>query len=271
MTEPTEPRPLKRTIPPDLQRQVEDIQKKIPRTTGPHDDLDDSKKRLLVVGICLHTIISPVLRNYVVPVVTKLCYSLTKLHKINQQTFGSYLKKYPPTNKELNYEAINSNKDTFKWKRALYDYRVKSPVDLSRLFLQTHMAHSTTFDDSCDSSALLGIIINVDRFQAVIQSDTAKKYKEHDVKLDDNTNETHNIPYFEHNISLVSEGAPGSTDPIQWNRFLHKMANELNINCSQDVEKDEARRSYLSSRLKPGQATNLQLPLEGTTFEMFKM
>lgn len=34
MTEPTAPRPLKRTIPPDLQRQVEDIQIKVPRTTG---------------------------------------------------------------------------------------------------------------------------------------------------------------------------------------------------------------------------------------------
>lgn len=34
MTEPTAPRPLKRAIPPDLQRQVEDIQNKIPRTAG---------------------------------------------------------------------------------------------------------------------------------------------------------------------------------------------------------------------------------------------
>ncbi|CAC5358310.1 unnamed protein product [Mytilus coruscus] len=93
---------------------------------------------------------------------------------MNQQTFASYLKRYPPTNKELNYEAINSNKDTFKWNRALYDYRIRSPVDLSRLFLETHMAHFTTFDDSCDSSALLGIIINIDRFPAVVQSDAAK-------------------------------------------------------------------------------------------------
>lgn len=33
MTEPTEPRPLKRTIPPDVQENVEDIQKTILRTT----------------------------------------------------------------------------------------------------------------------------------------------------------------------------------------------------------------------------------------------
>ncbi|CAC5399403.1 unnamed protein product [Mytilus coruscus] len=83
---------------------------------------------------------------------------------------------------------------------------------------------------------------------------------------DDNNKETHNIPYFEHDISHVSEDAPASTDPIQWNRFLRKMVNKLNINCSQDVEKDEAWPLYLSSPLNPGkpdQATNLKLPLEG--------
>ncbi|CAC5372847.1 unnamed protein product [Mytilus coruscus] len=142
--------------------------------SGPPDDLDDSKKRWLVVGICLHTIISPVLRNYVVPVVTKLWYSLTRDNKINQQTFGSYLKRYAPTNTELNYEAINSNKTMHGRNGARYDYKVKSPVDLSRLFIQTHMAHFTAFDDSCDSSALLGLIVNIDRFPAVVQSNAIK-------------------------------------------------------------------------------------------------
>ncbi|VDI58943.1 Hypothetical predicted protein [Mytilus galloprovincialis] len=171
MTEATESRPLKRKIPPDLQREVEEIQNKVPMIIDPSDDLDDNKKRWLVVGICLHAIISPVLRNYVVPVVTKLCYTLVRLYNIEQQTYGNYLKTYAPTNTELNYEAINSNKANHKRKRALYDYRVRSAVDLSRLFLQTHMAHFTAFDDSCDSSALLGIIINIDRFPAVVQSD----------------------------------------------------------------------------------------------------
>lgn len=34
MTEQTELRPLKRSIPPDLQERVEDIQIKVPRTSG---------------------------------------------------------------------------------------------------------------------------------------------------------------------------------------------------------------------------------------------
>ncbi|XP_063411165.1 uncharacterized protein LOC134694100 [Mytilus trossulus] len=166
-----EDRPLKRTIPPDLQTQVEDIQIKVPRTTGPPDDLDDRRKRWLIVGICLHTIISPILRTYVVNVVTKLFYSLTSQNKIHKQTYGSFLKRYSPTNTELNYEAINNNKTLYGRNRARYDYRVKTPVDLSRLFLQTHMAHFTAFDDSCDSSALLGIIVSIDRFPPVVRAD----------------------------------------------------------------------------------------------------
>ncbi|XP_076088649.1 uncharacterized protein LOC143059071 [Mytilus galloprovincialis] len=174
MTEQTELRPLKRSIPPDLQERVEDIQIKVPRTTviGPPDDLDDRKRRWLIVGICLHSIISPVLRTYVVPVVTKLCYSLTSRNNIHKQTDISYLKKYPPTNTTLNYQAINSNKT--KRNKAKYDYRVRSAVDLSRLFLHTHMAHFTAFDDSCDSSALLGIIINIDRFPKDVQHDAGQ-------------------------------------------------------------------------------------------------
>ncbi|XP_063412598.1 uncharacterized protein LOC134695304 [Mytilus trossulus] len=172
MTEPTEPRPSKRTLPPDLQGEVEDIQKKVPRTAGPLDYLDKRTKRWLIVGICLHTIISPVLRTYVVNVVTKLCYSLTSRNNIHKQTHGNYLKRY--SNTELNYAAINNNKTHHGWNRPKYDYRVKSPVDLSRLFLQTHMAYFTAFDDSCDSSALLGIIVNIDKFPVDVRSDAQK-------------------------------------------------------------------------------------------------
>ncbi|CAG2222922.1 unnamed protein product [Mytilus edulis] len=171
MTEQRELRPLKRSIPPDLQERVEDIKIKVSRTAdiGPPDELDERKRRWLIVGICLHTIISPVLRTYVVPVVTKLCYSLTSRNNIHKQTDLSYLKRYAPTNTILNYQAINSNKT--KRNKAQYDYRVRSVVDFSRLFLQTHMAHFTAFDDSCDSSALLGIIVNIDRFPKDVQYD----------------------------------------------------------------------------------------------------
>ncbi|CAG2246436.1 unnamed protein product [Mytilus edulis] len=70
-----------------------------------------------------------------------------------------------------------------------------------------------------------------------------------------------------------SEGAPGFTDPIKWNNFLHKLTAKLKIDFSEETEVDSVRTSYLPSRLNPGssdKATQLKLPLEGTTIEVFK-
>ncbi|CAC5368757.1 PSMD2 [Mytilus coruscus] len=74
-------------------------------------------------------------------------------------------------------------------------------------------------------------------------------------------------------LKVQDEGAPGSTDPIKWNNFLHKLTAKLKINCSEETEVDSVRTSYLPSRLNPNnsdKATHLKLPLEGTTIEVFK-
>lgn len=93
---------------------------------------------------------------------------MTRIYKIDNQNYPSHLKKYSRT--YLNYEMINKNKDNFgKWTNR-YDYRVKYPVDLSKLFLQTHMAKYQGIDDTCDLSALLGMIINIDEFPVSVRS-----------------------------------------------------------------------------------------------------
>lgn len=98
---------------------------------------------------------------------------LQQSDNIHQQTYPNQLKKYRPTNKELNYEAINNNvtipKVRGKRDKPNYDYKVTNGVDLSKLFLQTHMAHYNAFDDTCDSSALLGIIIGLDVFPPLVK------------------------------------------------------------------------------------------------------
>lgn len=90
---------------------------------------------------------------------------------IDTQTYPTHLKRYGPTNTPLNYEAVKNNKTTYGNQIAKYDYKIKNVVDLSKLFLQTHMVHYTGFDDTCDSSALLGLIINIDKFAPVVKSD----------------------------------------------------------------------------------------------------
>lgn len=92
---------------------------------------------------------------------------------------------------------------------------------------------------------------------------------------DENNNDAHSQSQHSHekDFSLFSEGAPGSTDPVQWNNFLHKLTTKLKIDCSEETEVDSVRTSYLPSRLNPGnsnKSTNLKLPLEGTTVEVFK-
>ena len=48
---------------------------------------------------------------------------------------------------------------------------------------------------------------------------------------DENNNDAHfqSQPSHDKEFSLLSEEAPGSTDPIQWNNFLHKLTAKLKI------------------------------------------
>jgi hypothetical protein len=141
-------------------------------------DIEDDQKRWLIVGICLHSVISPALRKYIPPVVSQLYNNLKQTNKIDTQTFAKHMKRYKPTNKELNYEAINNNSSIPKVKgkkdEQKYNYDVTNDVDLTKLFMITSMAHYTGFDDTCDSSALIGIIVNIDSFPALPRK-TAEK------------------------------------------------------------------------------------------------
>ncbi|XP_076105813.1 uncharacterized protein LOC143074150 [Mytilus galloprovincialis] len=148
----------KRSFPKELLDKMDDTDAKLPRVAATPAVLNDNQKRYLVVGICLQSVISPALRKYVVPILTSLYEELTLREKIDTQTFSTH---YQPTYTFLNYENINNNKATYGYQKAKYDYTIKSVVDLSKLFLQIHMAHYTGFDETCDLSALLGLIINI--------------------------------------------------------------------------------------------------------------
>ncbi|CAC5410674.1 unnamed protein product [Mytilus coruscus] len=136
---------------------------------GPPGDLNDDKKRWLVVGICLHSILSPALRKYVDPIVNNLFNSLKISDHIDVQTHTGHLRTNGVRNFYLNYEPINMNKTTHGYRKHLYDYKVQNAIDLSKLFLQTNMTHYTAFDESCDSSALLGMVVNIDKFPGNVQ------------------------------------------------------------------------------------------------------
>lgn len=83
---------------------------------------------------------------------------------IDTQCYPKYLELYQKA--VLNYEAANNNKIVLSGKRKdykNYDYKIQNPVDFSKLFLSTSMAQYVGFDETCDSSALLTIIMCSDR------------------------------------------------------------------------------------------------------------
>ncbi|CAG2198846.1 unnamed protein product [Mytilus edulis] len=158
--------PIQSSIPIDLERRIREME--YSSHTGPPAELDNNKKRWLVVGICLHSVLAIALRKYVEPVVTNLYNSLKLTEQIDQQTYKGHLKIYGVGKFYLNYKTINNNMSPGN-RAPNYDYKVQNAVDLSKLFLETSMAHYKGFDESCDSSALLGIIVSIDKFPAIVQ------------------------------------------------------------------------------------------------------
>ena len=124
------------------------------------DQVHSDKKRWLLIGIQLHTIIVPFLRKNAAKKLDQLWNDLKMKNKIDVQHYPNQLPSYQTT--YLNYEAINNNsKVRGRNRQEQYDYNIKNSVDLSKLFIhETNMIKHTGFDDSCDASALLSIIIN---------------------------------------------------------------------------------------------------------------
>ncbi|XP_063412640.1 uncharacterized protein LOC134695346 [Mytilus trossulus] len=171
MTDLTEPGPVKRPLPLDLQMEEENIQIKVPRVTGPPPYLDDKTQKWLIVGICLQTIISPVLRKYADDEVNSLYESLKSSNSINTNDNRPCIDKYRTNKYKLNFKSINNNWEVHK---NSYNYTVTSHVDLSKLFLLPTYACYTAIDESCDLTALLSIVININSFPSSVQTDAEK-------------------------------------------------------------------------------------------------
>lgn len=105
---------------------------------------------------------------------------MVMIHGLQTQTYTHELKKCPKSGKQLNYEAINKNNLIPRIRRQQdlghYDYRVGSHIDFSKLYMQTYMAQYTAFDETCDLSALLGIIVNMGTFPQPVENVAIKVY-----------------------------------------------------------------------------------------------
>jgi hypothetical protein len=102
-------------------------------------------------------VLTPALRNVLATEIPKwhqiLCQSPTKIDK---QVFGRHQTKLHPSTLNLNYKSINNNGPPLK--PSAFDYEVKDPLSLAKLFFIPSMSKFTGFDETMDISAVLSVI-----------------------------------------------------------------------------------------------------------------
>ena len=135
-------------------------------------NISDEEGRWVVIGICLNKV-TPALRKVLSTEIPKWHQTLIKPPiEIDKQTSGKYEKYLPPSTIKLNYNSINNNKST-----KLYDFAVKDPLSLAKLFVKPFMASFTGFDHTMDTSAVLSVICEAQPFVASGAAALAKKVR----------------------------------------------------------------------------------------------
>ena len=134
-------------------------------TASSTTSISNEERRWVVIGVCLTKVLTPALRNVLAAEILKwhqvLCQPPTEIDK---QVFGGHQEKLPPSKLKLHYKNINNN-DVHKSPRS-FDYTVKDPLSLAKLFAQPFMSKFTGFDQTMDISAVLSVICEAAPFTA---------------------------------------------------------------------------------------------------------
>ena len=137
------------------------------RVPTPVTVITDEERRWVVIGICLNKLLTPALRTVLGQQIPIWYNNLCLLsNPINKQTYKKHATKLPRSTVKLNYGNINKNYDNHKSTYSAYDYDVKYPESLAKLFVQPFMAKFTGFDQTMDLSAALTLIAEADPFHS---------------------------------------------------------------------------------------------------------
>ena len=138
--------------------------------------ITDEEGRWVTIGICLNKVLTPVLRKVLGNEIPKWYQTLAKPPaEIDKQTYGKFVKNLLPSTIKLNYDSINNN--TVHKSSKLYDYAVKDPLSLAKLFMKPFMATFTGFDHTMDTSAVLSVMCEAQPFIACGADVLAKKVR----------------------------------------------------------------------------------------------
>ena len=128
--------------------------------------VSNEQRRWVVIGVCLTKVLTPALRNVLATEMPKwhqaLCQPPTE---IDEQVYGRHKTQLNPSTLDLNYENINNN-HVIEFPHS-FDYSVKDPLSLSKLFVQPFMCKFTGFDQTMDISAVLSVICEAAPFTAI--------------------------------------------------------------------------------------------------------
>ena len=145
-----------------------------PSTTS--TNISDDERRWAVVGVCLTKVLTPALRNVLATELKNWYHRLCQAPvEIDKQVFSKYKKKLPPSKYMLKYENINNN--NARKSTHVYDFAVKDPLPLAKLFVQPFMAAFTGFDQTMDISAVLTVMSEADSFISSGVAVDAKKVR----------------------------------------------------------------------------------------------
>ena len=134
------------------------------------------ERRWVVAGICLHKVLTPALRKVLSNEIPKWYQTLIKPPiEIDKQNLGKYEKYLPSSTLKLNYDSINNN--TMRKSPKLYDFAVKDPLSLAKLFMKPFMASFTGFDHTMDTSAVLSVMGEAQPFVSSGAALLAKKVR----------------------------------------------------------------------------------------------
>ena len=126
-------------------------------TASTTTSISNEERRWVVIGLCLTKVLTPALRNVLATEMPKwhqaLCQPPTEIDK---QVYGRHKIQLNPSTLDLNYKNINNN-DVHKSPR-LFDYAIKDPLSLTKLFVKPFMSKFTGFDQTMDISAVLSVI-----------------------------------------------------------------------------------------------------------------
>ena len=116
------------------------------------------------MGIFLHNVLIPAVREKICKVMPEYYKRMAKRYKLDRQTFGQHKERLGGV--KLNYKSVNNNKDIkCPNPSSQYDFEVKDPVSLAKLFMEPRMAKFSAFDDEFEASATLAVLTGVEEFE----------------------------------------------------------------------------------------------------------